>query len=189
MFGQVKSQKEMVQWATKVMARAPMYFLWKQRSWLLWPSVHQSRVRQHFLRADMVENNRLVGIVPEFSYTELLSPTQLQLVANLSGCMAHRPVVNCSVTMCFHAKYRSIDGTCNNLNKPMWGASLTPFRRNLLAQYENGFSTPIGTLRAQTIKISIPSRVFRCASFFTRVELCVLVVDNVVKVILSLDRA
>ena len=28
-----------VQWATKVMTPVSMYFLWKQRSWLLWPTV------------------------------------------------------------------------------------------------------------------------------------------------------
>lgn len=39
---------------------------------------------------------------------------------------------------------RSIDGTCNNLWKPLWGASMTPFRRNLQPQYEDFLSHPIG---------------------------------------------
>lgn len=69
----------------------------------------------------------------DFNYTELLSPNQLQLVANLSGCMAHRPTVDCT-DMCFHLKYRTVDGTCNNLQHPMWGASLTGFRRVLKPQ-------------------------------------------------------
>jgi len=30
-----------VQWASKVMTPASMYFLWKQGSWLLWPTVPQ----------------------------------------------------------------------------------------------------------------------------------------------------
>nr|CAD7398389.1 unnamed protein product [Timema poppensis] len=79
----------------------------------------------------------------DFSYKELLSSSHLELVANLSGCMVHRPFTNCS-DMCFHSKYRAIDGTCNNLQHPMWGASLTGFRRILKPIYENGFSTPIG---------------------------------------------
>ncbi|RZF35285.1 hypothetical protein LSTR_LSTR014571 [Laodelphax striatellus] len=55
----------------------------------------------------------------------------------------HQKSVNCS-DMCFHAKYRTIEGTCNNLQHPMWGASLTGFRRLLKPIYENGFSTPVG---------------------------------------------
>lgn len=41
-------------------------------------------------------------------------------------------------------QYRTIDGRCNNLAHPTWGASYTGFRRILRPQYENGFSTPIG---------------------------------------------
>ncbi|GLH03915.1 Peroxidasin, partial [Gryllus bimaculatus] len=90
-----------------------------------------------------VEAGMKLNLTTDFSYKDLLSTTQLQLVANLSGCMAHRPHVNCS-DMCYHSKYRSIDGTCNNLMHPMWGASLTGFRRVLKPEYENGFSMPIG---------------------------------------------
>ncbi|KAE8749096.1 hypothetical protein FOCC_FOCC004265, partial [Frankliniella occidentalis] len=90
-----------------------------------------------------VEAGSKMNVTQDFNYTELLSPKQLQLVANLSGCMAHRPTVDCS-DMCFHLKYRTVDGTCNNLQHPMWGASLTGFRRVLRPQYENGLSTPIG---------------------------------------------
>lgn len=57
--------------------------------------------------------------------------------------MTHRISRNCS-DMCFHSKYRSIDGTCNNLQHPTWGASLTEFRRILKPIYEDGFTKPIG---------------------------------------------
>ncbi|PSN40372.1 Peroxidasin, partial [Blattella germanica] len=90
-----------------------------------------------------VEAGMNINLTTDFSYKELLSPSHLELVANLSGCMMHRPNTNCS-DMCFHRKYRSIDGTCNNLQHPMWGASLTAFRRVLKPMYENGFSMPIG---------------------------------------------
>lgn len=39
-------------------------------------------------------------------------------------------------------KFRSVDGTCNNLQHPRWGAALQPFRRLLPAEYEDGFSVP-----------------------------------------------
>lgn len=46
--------------------------------------------------------------------------------------------------MCFHSKYRSIDGRCNNLQHPTWGSSLTGFRRLLKPIYEDGFGKPVG---------------------------------------------
>ncbi|XP_064444419.1 probable oxidoreductase PXDNL isoform X5 [Mirounga angustirostris] len=82
----------------------------------------------------------------EFRYNDLVSPHYLSLIANISGCTAHRQVPNCS-DMCFHQKYRAQDGTCNNLQHPMWGASLTAFERILKPAYENGFNLPRGVSR------------------------------------------
>ena len=81
--------------------------------------------------------------VVEFKYENVLSGSQLQLVANASGCLNHRSEPDCS-NMCFHTKYRTIDGTCNNLQKPLLGSSLTAFKRLLPPAYENGFNLPIG---------------------------------------------
>lgn len=94
-------------------------------------------IRKHLSRGMTINNTE------DFNYKELLSPEHLDLVAKLSGCVAHRQTKNCS-DVCFHNKYRSVDGTCNNLQHPTWGASLTGFRRILRPIYENGFSTPIG---------------------------------------------
>uniref|UniRef100_A0A8C7BBH8 Lactoperoxidase n=1 Tax=Neovison vison TaxID=452646 RepID=A0A8C7BBH8_NEOVI len=82
----------------------------------------------------------------EFHYNDLVSPHYLSLIANLSGCTAHRQVPNCS-DVCFHQKYRAQDGTCNNLQHPTWGASLTAFERILKPAYENGFNLPRGAGR------------------------------------------
>uniref|UniRef100_A0A1B6E548 Uncharacterized protein n=2 Tax=Clastoptera arizonana TaxID=38151 RepID=A0A1B6E548_9HEMI len=95
-----------------------------------------------------IQSGLKVNTSKEFDYKDLLTPQQLQLVANLSGCMEHQASVNCS-DMCFHSKYRTIDGTCNNLQHPMWGASLTGFRRVIKPIYENGFSTPVGWNKGQ----------------------------------------
>ncbi|KAG5266124.1 hypothetical protein AALO_G00250040 [Alosa alosa] len=78
-----------------------------------------------------------------FRYNDLVSPRFLEMIANLSGCTAHRRFNNCS-DICFHQKYRSHDGTCNNLQHPMWGASLTAFERLLKPAYDNGFNLPRG---------------------------------------------
>nr|XP_018667950.1 peroxidasin-like isoform X2 [Ciona intestinalis] len=79
----------------------------------------------------------------EMDVMSLIGSEAVELVANLSGCSAHRPNIDCSRDICFHRKYRSPDGTCNNLHHPMWGASLTPFHRLLQPIYENGFNAPI----------------------------------------------
>lgn len=104
------------------------------------PGPCASRVQQAQPR---VAKPRLPPPRPGYHYNDLVSPQYLSLIANLSGCTAHRRVNNCS-DMCFHQKYRTHDGTCNNLQHPMWGASLTAFERLLKAVYENGFNTPRG---------------------------------------------
>lgn len=84
----------------------------------------------------------------QYEFRDLLSREHLRLVAELSGCMEHREMPNCT-DMCYHSKYRSVDGTCNNLNNPTWGASLTAFRRIEKPIYENGFSMPIGWMKGK----------------------------------------
>lgn len=96
-----------------------------------------TNIRKH------VEKGMQSKLTSEFNYKEILSPEHLELVAQLSGCTASRSTRNCS-DMCFHSRYRSIDGVCNNLQHPTWGASYTGFRRLLKPIYEDGFSTPIG---------------------------------------------
>ncbi|XP_064604306.1 peroxidasin-like isoform X2 [Liolophura sinensis] len=79
----------------------------------------------------------------ELSYGELVSPSHIHLIANMSGCLRQQPDIDCS-DMCFHQKYRMADGTCNNLQHPTWGASNMAFKRLKKPVYENGFNTPIG---------------------------------------------
>ncbi|XP_065362237.1 peroxidasin [Calliphora vicina] len=95
-------------------------------------------IRKHVLKGD-----NLTIKSDQYKFKDLLSREHLHLVAELSGCMEHREMPNCT-DMCFHSKFRTLDGTCNNLLHPTWGASLTSFRRIEKPIYENGFSMPIG---------------------------------------------
>lgn len=44
------------------------------------------------------------------------------------------PTVGCNAS----AKYRTFNGSCNNLEIPTWGAANTPFLRLLNAEYSDG---------------------------------------------------
>jgi len=103
----------------------------------------------------------LLFVPAEFTYENVLSGAQLQLVANASGCLNHRVEPDCS-NMCFHKKYRTIDGTCNNLQKPLLGSSLAAFKRLLPPAYENGFNLPVGN---KPFSIQMP---FAVVAFLTR---------------------
>lgn len=92
---------------------------------------------------EYIQSGQKVPTSEPFIYQNVLSNEHLDVIARLSGCVAHREKRDCS-DMCFHSKYRSIDGSCNNFVNPTWGASLTGFRRILYPIYENGFSQPVG---------------------------------------------
>ncbi len=72
-----------------------------------------------------------------------LSPCEISILANLSGCLQHQRIADCS-DMCYHMRYRTIDGTCNNLDEPLLGAANTPFHRLLDPAYEDGLGLPVG---------------------------------------------
>ena len=81
----------------------------------------------------------------------LFSDDDIELLANISGCEVHasRRELECASDICFHRQYRTIDGTCNNIQKPLRGASFTTFRRLIAPRYENGYFTPVGNMKFQ----------------------------------------
>ncbi|XP_011163912.2 peroxidasin isoform X1 [Solenopsis invicta] len=91
----------------------------------------------------MVDAGGKANVTADFRYEDILTTDQVREIERLSGCTGHRRRQNCS-DRCFHRKYRSVDGSCNNLRHPTWGSSYTGFRRILRPIYENGFSTPVG---------------------------------------------
>ena len=46
--------------------------------------------------------------------------------------------------MCYHRRYRTIDGTCNNLDRPHWGAARAPLQRLLNPIYDDRYNLPTG---------------------------------------------
>ncbi|XP_034942189.1 peroxidasin [Chelonus insularis] len=92
-----------------------------------------------------INQGHSMNVSGPFKYEDILSKEQIEEIEKLSECTGHRKKLrSCSHNTCFNKRYRSIDGNCNNLDNPMWGASYTGFRRILQPIYENGISQPVG---------------------------------------------
>ncbi|XP_042870127.1 chorion peroxidase-like isoform X2 [Penaeus japonicus] len=74
-----------------------------------------------------------------------LPPEECQRrVEKLAGCdLVEPPTPSCSASF----PYRSIDGSCNNLANPKWGAARIPFRRFIAPAYEDGVDSMRGSDR------------------------------------------
>lgn len=68
---------------------------------------------------------------------------ELQLLGDQSVCEASQDEeeIECDPL----APYRTIDGTCNNLENPTWGATFTPLRRAAPTDYGDGEERVIGS--------------------------------------------
>ncbi|XP_027726335.1 eosinophil peroxidase [Vombatus ursinus] len=75
-----------------------------------------------------------------FNFTDVLTPSQLDLLSSASGCASHEEEVKCPR----RSKYRTITGRCNNRRKPWLGASNQALARWLPAEYEDRISLPYG---------------------------------------------
>ncbi|CEF60050.1 Peroxidasin-like protein [Strongyloides ratti] len=53
---------------------------------------------------------------------------------------------NCSQSICFHKQFRSMDGSCNNLKRPLFGAAFTSYIRLQQPLYEDNFNKPVGKI-------------------------------------------
>ncbi|XP_043257427.1 peroxidase-like isoform X1 [Colletes gigas] len=56
----------------------------------------------------------------------------------LSSACSTSPVTDCKT----NAKYRTIDGSCNNVENPSWGSAMTAYTRILFPQYFDGIQEP-----------------------------------------------
>ncbi|XP_047481343.1 chorion peroxidase-like isoform X2 [Penaeus chinensis] len=86
-----------------------------------------------------------------------LPPEECQRrVEKLAGCdLVEPPTPSCSPGF----PYRSIDGSCNNLANPKWGAAMIPFRRFLDPAYEDGVDAMRGSDRLFGAKLPSPRAV------------------------------
>ena len=77
-----------------------------------------------------------------------LSKEEIAHLWQESGCAEVREAPVCNFPTV--NRFRTIDGTCNNLDNPLFGASGTAFTRILPADYEDGINSLRGALQAES---------------------------------------
>lgn len=106
--------------------------------------------RRHANAASLEKNNEALAeaLATELLHTPgtLLTKEEIAKMYVESECQELIRAPDCSDTS--SQKFRTADGTCNNLNNPTFGAVNTPFRRLILQQYEDGISAPRGWLQS-----------------------------------------
>ncbi|XP_019643307.1 PREDICTED: peroxidasin-like [Branchiostoma belcheri] len=102
------------------------------------------RVREH--NKDWVAAGDMCDI------RKAISPAQRDIIADMSGCEQLAVAANCSIY-----KYRTADGSCNNIDNPHWGAALRPFKRFMLPKYDDGWNEPIGWEKSEYNGFPLPS--------------------------------
>ncbi|KAF3430721.1 hypothetical protein E2986_12644 [Frieseomelitta varia] len=58
------------------------------------------------------------------------------------------------LTMCEESRYRTFDGSCNNLYNPTWGMANTTFGRLLPPRYGNGINSPPKSVTGSELPLS-----------------------------------
>uniref|UniRef100_A0A1I7VHM4 CBS domain-containing protein n=1 Tax=Loa loa TaxID=7209 RepID=A0A1I7VHM4_LOALO len=76
--------------------------------------------------AENMVKNHLVVPIEDTSSRKLLSIDDITKAVG-TGCVPKLTEVDCARSLCYHLLYRSFDGVCNNLNKPLLGAAFRPY--------------------------------------------------------------
>ncbi|XP_062593223.1 chorion peroxidase-like [Saccostrea cucullata] len=91
-------------------------------------AIEKTQSRRATLSRSFVPNKDVLSRIPEIP----------NLSVQFRPFCPYNSKPSCQTT----AKYRTADGTCNNLNNPLWGRSQTPFERFVFPFYEDDVQDP-----------------------------------------------
>ncbi|XP_043235689.1 peroxidase-like [Amphibalanus amphitrite] len=96
-----------------------------------------SRAREH-ARDGMVNNWAAQIITRDYNLSSPWTERVSQLIPVRTPDICRAPPPSCNASY----PYRTANGTCNNLQNPLWGSAFRAFRRVLQPDYEDGVSFP-----------------------------------------------
>ena len=82
-------------------------------------------------------------LAPGVDNSTILTSDAIENMLDFAECQNLTEAINCGLVLSVN-QFRTADGTCNNLENPLWGASNTAFSRLGPAAYEDGMQVPVG---------------------------------------------
>uniref|UniRef100_A0A183C1I3 SCP domain-containing protein n=1 Tax=Globodera pallida TaxID=36090 RepID=A0A183C1I3_GLOPA len=95
----------------------------------------------------------MLNPIEDYFSRQTLSLADIARTMHSSGCVPQISAGgDCSRELCYHLAYRSIDGVCNNLERPVLGAAFRPHMRHLPPEYADGLMEPAGLGQKSTAR-------------------------------------
>uniref|UniRef100_A0A914C8J2 peroxidase n=1 Tax=Acrobeloides nanus TaxID=290746 RepID=A0A914C8J2_9BILA len=96
--------------------------------------------------AEALKASGLINPIEDVSSRVLLSIDDITRAVS-TGCVPQLSTTDCERSLCYHLSYRSFDGTCNNLGKPLLGAAFRQYIRHLPSEYDDHIAEPVSNIR------------------------------------------
>lgn len=84
----------------------------------------------------------LVSFFPDVSFRRTISSLDIEGSNKQFGCAPQQDFTDCNRNLCYNLRYRTMDGSCNNLENPFFGASAIPYVRTKAPIYDDGIGAP-----------------------------------------------
>ncbi|VDN02940.1 unnamed protein product [Thelazia callipaeda] len=98
------------------------------------------------LSAETLFHERLIFPVEDLSGRQPLTQEEVVRSNIAFACVPRLDEAECERSLCYNLYYRTMDGTCNNFNRPLRGAAFRPYNRLLPPEYDDSLSEPVGSM-------------------------------------------
>ncbi|KAM3719896.1 Peroxidase mlt-7 [Dirofilaria immitis] len=97
--------------------------------------------------AEIMLRERLIFSLEDLSGRRPLTQTEVVRSNIAFGCVPRLDEAECRRSLCYNLYFRTMDGTCNNLLRPLRGAAFRPYNRLLLPEYDDKLSEPVDKIK------------------------------------------